>query len=34
MPFVLTKGFTPRVKISITKALKSGKEGLKEEMDF
>lgn len=26
LPFVLTKGFTPRVKISIPKALKLGKE--------
>ena len=32
LPFVLTKGFTPRVRISIPKALKLGKESLSEEM--
>ena len=34
LPYVLTKGFTPRVKISIPKALKLGKESEKEEMSF
>ena len=34
LPFVLTKGFTPRVKISIPKALKLGRQGDREEMSF
>ena len=32
LPFVLTKGFTPRVRISIPMALKLGKESSCEEM--
>jgi len=32
LPFVLSRGFTPRVKISMPKALKLGVEGLSEEM--
>jgi len=32
LPFVLTEGFTPRVKISIPKALKLGIESCSEEM--
>ncbi|MDD5633920.1 MAG: TIGR03936 family radical SAM-associated protein [Candidatus Omnitrophica bacterium] len=32
LPFVVTKGFTPKVKISIPKALKLGKESENEEM--
>jgi radical SAM-linked protein len=34
LPFVLTEGFTPRVKISMPKALKVGKESDREEMSF
>ncbi len=34
LPFVLTKGFTPRVKISIPMALKLGKESEAEEMSL
>ena len=34
LPFVLTKGFTPRVKISMPKALKVGKRSASEEMSF
>ncbi|MCK4851945.1 MAG: TIGR03936 family radical SAM-associated protein [Candidatus Omnitrophica bacterium] len=34
LPFVLTGGFTPRVKISMPKALKLGKESDQEEMQF
>jgi len=34
LPFVLTKGFSPRVKISMPKALKLGKESLNEEMSL
>lgn len=34
IPFVLTKGFTPRVKISIPKALKLGRESDREEMSL
>jgi len=34
LPFVLTNGFSPRVKISIPKALKLGKESLNEEMSL
>jgi radical SAM-linked protein len=34
LPFVLTKGFTPRVKISIPMALKLGKESDREEMSL
>ncbi|GAG09244.1 unnamed protein product, partial [marine sediment metagenome] len=34
LPFVLTKGFTPRVKISMPKALKVGSESTSEEMSF
>ena len=32
LPFTLTKGFTPRVRISMPKALKVGKESLDESM--
>ncbi|MBU1083806.1 MAG: TIGR03936 family radical SAM-associated protein [Candidatus Omnitrophota bacterium] len=32
LPLVLTEGFTPRVKISIPKALKLGNESMTEEM--
>ena len=34
VPFVLSKGFTPRVKISMPKALKLGRESDSEEMWF
>jgi len=34
VPFVLTKGFSPRVKISIPKALKLGTESDAEEMSL
>jgi radical SAM-linked protein len=34
LEFVLTRGFTPRVKISMPKALKVGKESNSEEMSF
>ncbi|MBL7072276.1 MAG: DUF2344 domain-containing protein [Candidatus Omnitrophica bacterium] len=34
MPFVLTKGFSPRVKISIPKALKLGRSSEQEEMSI
>lgn len=34
LPFTLTKGFTPRVRISIPQALKLGRESSKEEMSF
>jgi len=34
VPFVLTKGFSPRVKISIPKALKLGVESDAEEMSL
>jgi radical SAM-linked protein len=34
LPFVLTKGFTPRVRISIPQALKLGRESSREEMSF
>ncbi|MBU0683508.1 MAG: TIGR03936 family radical SAM-associated protein [Candidatus Omnitrophica bacterium] len=34
VPFVLTKGFSPRVKISIPKALKLGVESSNEEMSL
>ncbi|MFQ5952373.1 MAG: TIGR03936 family radical SAM-associated protein [Candidatus Omnitrophota bacterium] len=34
LPFVLTEGFTPRVKISAPKALKVGQESDSEEMVF
>ena len=34
LPFVLTEGFTPRVKISMPKALKVGLESDSEEMSF
>jgi len=34
LPFVLTGGFTPRVKISMPKALKLGKESEREDMEF
>ena len=34
LPFILTKGFTPRVKISMPKALKVGAESEKEELTF
>ncbi len=34
LPFVLTKGYTPRVKISIPRALKLGRESREEEMAF
>lgn len=34
LPFVLTGGFTPRVKISMPKALKLGVESGSEEMSF
>ena len=34
VPFVLTKGFTPRVKISMPRALKLGQESDREEMSF
>ncbi|RKY42970.1 MAG: hypothetical protein DRP85_01190 [Candidatus Makaraimicrobium thalassicum] len=34
LPFVLTGGFTPRVKISIPRALKLGRESNREEMSF
>lgn len=33
-PFVLSEGFTPRVKISIPKALKLGRTSNEEEMAF
>jgi radical SAM-linked protein len=32
LPFILTKGFTPRVKISLPKALKLGVESDREEL--
>jgi len=34
VPFVLTKGFSPRVKISIPKALKLGRASENEEMSL
>jgi radical SAM-linked protein len=34
LSFVLTSGFTPRVKISMPKALKVGKESASEELAF
>lgn len=34
LPFILTEGFTPRVKISMPKALKVGVESGSEEMSF
>ncbi len=34
LPFVLTRGFTPRVRISMPKALKLGKESEREKMEF
>jgi len=34
LPFVLTKGFTPRVKISAPMALKLGRESESEEMSL
>ncbi|MBD3426176.1 MAG: DUF2344 domain-containing protein [Candidatus Omnitrophica bacterium] len=34
LPFVLTKGFTPRVRISMPEALKLGKESDNEKMAF
>jgi len=34
LPITLTKGFSPRLKISITKALKLGKESGNEEACF
>jgi radical SAM-linked protein len=34
LPFVLTKGFTPRVRISIPQALKLGRESSREEMSL
>ena len=34
LPFVLSAGFTPRVKISMPKALKLGKSSKSEEMQF
>jgi radical SAM-linked protein len=34
LPFILTEGFTPRVKISMPKALKVGVESDSEEMSF
>jgi radical SAM-linked protein len=34
LPFVLTKGFTPRIKISMPKALKMGQESESEEFSF
>ena len=34
LPFVLTKGFTPRIKISMPKALKMGQESENEEFSF
>ena len=34
LPFVLTEGFTPRVKISMPKALKVGQESDSEEVTF
>jgi radical SAM-linked protein len=34
LPVVITGGFTPRVKISIPKALKLGEESDREEMSF
>lgn len=34
LPFVLTGGFTPRVKISMPRALKLGKESDSEEFEF
>jgi len=33
-PFSLTKGFTPRVRISIPQALKLGRESEREQMSF
>ncbi|MFH1552717.1 MAG: TIGR03936 family radical SAM-associated protein [Candidatus Omnitrophota bacterium] len=34
LPYVLTRGFTPRVKISIPRALKLGRASDKEEMSL
>ena len=34
LPFVLTEGFTPRIKISIPQALKLGTESENEHMSF
>jgi len=34
LPFVLTEGFTPRVKISIPRALKLGRASEEESMSF
>ncbi len=34
LPFVLSRGFTPRIKISMPKALKLGKRSDSEEMQF
>ena len=34
LPFVLTEGFTPRIKISIPQALKLGTESKNEHMSF
>ncbi|MGB2878716.1 MAG: TIGR03936 family radical SAM-associated protein [Candidatus Omnitrophota bacterium] len=34
VPFVITEGFTPRVKISMPKALKVGRESDSEEITF
>ncbi len=34
LPYVITKGFTPRVKLSIPQALKLGVESSEEEVTF
>ena len=34
LPFILTEGFTPRIKISIPQALKLGAESENEKMSF
>ena len=34
LPFILTEGFTPRIKISIPQALKLGTESKNEHMSF